>query len=551
MLVLKPRVLGGVLPCLDLARRARAGGLEVVVTELFDGPMAERAAAELAPLPACGIGTDEEGPTIGPEPLPQPAHELPSLSLLDAALDAPSRVAVRAGGRFWTFAELSRPVIAMAAALRQAGAGSRPAAITPQPALETLVRLYALFELGAPAVLLHPRWTPLERAEHRALLPEALDLDALDLPEVALGKQGRALRPDWLPPIPDDARAGAIVFTSGTSGRPKGVELSRAALVASAEASAALLGWREGDGWLLSLPPAHVGGLSVVTRCLLARRSVVLEPRGGPLALAEALEREPVTLASLVPTQLERLFEQCPAWRAPRRLRALLLGGAGARPALLAEAHRRHVPVFSTYGLSEAASQVATQRPGDPPGTLFPLPGVKVRVVGDRIEVAGPTLLTGYVPSDVFPVPWSDDGWLPTGDRGRIDEQGRLVVLGRADEVIVTGGEKVDPREVEDVLEACPGVVQALVFGVADSTWGELVAAAVVPLGGGAPLPEAIAAHCAGRLAQFKRPRLVAFVERLPQTAAGKPDRRRAASALAGALRPPRAADASRGPSQA
>ncbi len=347
----------------------------------------------------------------------------------------------------------------------------------------TLVTLLAAIAARLPVVLVHPRWT--ERERHAALD---------DLPE--------------LPP------ASVVVFTSGSTGRPRGAVLSQRALMASAQASAENLGWRADDRWLLSLSPAHVGGLSILTRCLLARRPVVL----GSGDVVDTLGRARVTLVSWVPAQLARLLDTHPGWRAPPHLRAALLGGAPTPAALRVRARERGLRVLSSYGLTEACSQVTTERePGDSSGP--PLPGIEVRIREGRIQVRGPTLLSGYVDGGS---PVAADGWLTTSDLGRFDASGNLHVLGRADDVIVSGGENVHPLEVEAVLEADPLVREACVFGIEDATWGQRVAAALV-LAPGAD-PDAIVMRA--ELAPFKRPRQLFVLDALAHTDSGKLDRR-------------------------
>jgi O-succinylbenzoic acid--CoA ligase len=352
-----------------------------------------------------------------------------------------------------------------------------------EPTLETVARIRELIRRRRPFVPIHPRLTAAERD---------------------------ALRPD-LAAIPDGTLA--VLYTSGTSGRPKGAILSRAAFIAAARASAARLGWRDDDRWLCSLPLAHVGGLSVLVRCLLARRPFVL---GRGDRVAEDLAAHRATIVSLVPAQLARLLDA--GWDPPPWLRLVLLGGAAAPPRLLERAASAGVPVVTTYGLTEACSQVATQIPGAPgAGCGPPLPGVSVRIAeDDRIEIDGPTLFSGYLGEPLRP-----PGWFATGDFGRLDAGGNLHVLGRRTDLITTGGENVYPAEVEAYLDARG--VSACVFGVADETWGEIVAAAVT-----APVDPASLAD----LAPFKRPRRLAVVDALPLTAGGKPDRA-AARALA------------------
>jgi O-succinylbenzoic acid--CoA ligase len=433
------------------------------------------------------------------------------VNLFAAAREAPGRVAVVAGGVEHTYADL-------AARARRALGALPPAervAFVAHPRLEELVLLHALIARGSEVVPLHPRLTGGERARLVELArPSLVIADAaayLDGPPA----------PD--PPPAGDARPLATVFTSGSSGRPKGVVLSRRAFRASAAASAANLGWRDDDRWLLALPFAHIGGLSVIVRALLARRAVVL----GELAGAA---RDGVTLVSLVPAQVARLLDD--DWDPPPRLRAILVGGAAAAPALLARAADRGWPLLTTYGLTEACSQVATQRPGTMNrgqlGAGRPL--IPLRVVDGEIRVRGETLLDRFADG---PAPLDDGGWLRTGDRGLLDGDGNLHVLGRRDDLIVTGGENVDPLEVEQALEAHPAIAAACVVGVPDPTWGQLVAAVLVARGAAPPAEAELAAHLAARLARFKQPRRWTWVAELPRTPSGKLDRAGAGALIA------------------
>ncbi|MCB9581157.1 MAG: AMP-binding protein [Polyangiaceae bacterium] len=389
-----------------------------------------------------------------------------SLSIFDAARDAPREPALITPERSFTFGELAD----LAARVET------PSTLLGHLDVNTIVQLHACIAKRRPVVLVHPRWTARER----------------------LAARGRA---------PEDALA--VVFTSGSSGAPRGVVLPRRAFEASARASAKNLGWQDDDRWLLELSPAHVGGLSILTRCLMDRKAVVL---------GSDLERSRATLVSWVPTQLARWLDAHPEQRAPQHLRAVVLGGAAASPALRRRARARGFRVLGSYGLTEACSQVSTERePGDSSGA--PLPGISVRLEDGCIQIAGPTLLSRYWDGEC---PLSEDGWLTTRDVGRFDTEGRLHVLGRVDDVIVTGGENVHPLEVEAVLESDPRVREACVFGIDDATWGQRVAAALV-------LTEAADANgvvAAADLADFKRPRELFVVSNLARTASGKLDRR-------------------------
>lgn len=445
-------------------------------------------------------------------------------SVQAAASEAPSSPAFVDGGRVRSWGEVAAEVAGVGEEIRRRGlaADAVPGvALVGETDLDTIVVLLALFELGIAPVVLHPRWTEVER---RRLLAELGDPPRIDAAELRAAVRGRAQLPRM--PAIDPERALAIVATSGSTGRPKGVVLSRRAFAAAAAASAANLGWRDDDRWLLTLPLAHVGGLSILTRGLAARRPVVLAgPRLPAEDLVEVATRERVTLLSLVPTQLRRLLAAGLA--PPPSLRAVLLGGAAAPPDLLAAGADAGWPLLTTYGLTEACSQVATQ----PYGTVQrgelgcgpPVAGMAVRIAADGgIEVRGPSLMSGYVPADGRPP--TVDGWLATGDLGELDAAGNLHVHGRRDDVLVSGGENVHPLEVEAVLEGHPAIAEACVFGVADREWGQRVTAALAAHGE-RPSDGDLRAWLEARLAAFKRPRRVVWLDTLAHTASGKLDR--------------------------
>ena len=469
------------------------------------------------------------------------------LSLARAALDWASRPALITGGVTLSFAELADRATRCRAALVAAGAapGSRVALIA-RNGLETAVVIHAILDLGATLVPVHPRLTPAEADTILADASPALTLREADLSAFA---SAPVLAPVLAPaPSPAPASPLAIVYTSGTTGRPKGAVLSRRAFLAAAAASAHNLGWTEDDRWLCAMPLCHVGGLSILTRCLLSRRAVILEPRFDPDAVLASIFRHRATLLSVVPTMLQALLERDTA-NSLATLRAVLLGGAGAPFALLEECGRRGVPALTTYGLTEACSQVTVQRPSSPylpeRGSGVPLPGVELRLAHredasgiGRIQVRGPTLMDGYFRGPACaPDPGVDEeGWFDTGDLGELDARGALHVHARRTDLIVTGGENVYPLEIEGRLESIPGVRRALVFGVPDERWGQIVAAAM-ELSPGVEL-DALAAVASARMASHKRPRLACAVAELPLTGSGKLDRAHSLERHAPALRP-------------
>jgi O-succinylbenzoic acid--CoA ligase len=433
------------------------------------------------------------------------------LSIRAASDEAGDAIALSCGGRAYSFAALAARVEDAMRGFDRARVDGRPYPLVATGELATVVMLLALLELRVPALLLHPRLTATER---EALLDDA-------------ARAGSVTHPD----------AAAIIHTSGTTGTPRGAVLTRAALVASAASSAANLGWEDGDCWLACMPLARIGGLSILTRCLVARRKVALAEFDAAHFPA-LVDRERVTLVSLVPTMLARVLDAHPAWTPPDHLRAVLVGGAEAPRRLLERAARRRVPIIVTYGLTETCSQVAATPYAErfaaaECGAGRALPGVELRVVEGRVEVRGPMRMAGYWGER----PLAPQDWLDTGDLGAIDERGFLHVNARRGDLIVTGGENVYPAEVERELERCPGVAQAAVFGLPDETWGQTVAAALVFDAGGAPRDDELRAWIRARLAPHKRPRSVCRVERLPLTAGGKPDRS-ALAALAPLLRP-------------
>lgn len=467
------------------------------------------------------------------------------LSVIKAAEEVPERVAIVVQGREVTYRQLSIQVKKAILWLQRRDPVARVAMVA-LPTFENLVTLLALFELGQPVVLMHPRLTAPER---RRMVTECGPVRFL---EGTWAVAPRPRRPadrtppkPALPPPPPPETCLAVIFTAGSRGVAKGVVLSRRAFLASAAASADNLGWEANDRWLLSLPIAHVGGLSILTRCLIARRTVVVpdDDHFDPEALIKTIVDKRVTLLSLVPAMLRQLLSRKPAWRLPQRLRAILVGGAAVSPDLLRQSADRKWPVLTTYGLTEACSQVASQRLGSvnrgEKGCGPPVLGMEVRTDADVIEIRGANLLDGYLSGGVFSTPVSADGWFATGDVGVLDADGCLHVQGRRDDVIVTGGENVHPLEVEAALLAHPAIEGACVFGFDDDEWGQVVTAALVA----APPPADVdlMAHCREHLAGFKLPRRIAFLASLPRTPSGKIDRQRTIALARPVLRPVRA----------
>ncbi len=353
--------------------------------------------------------------------------------------------------------------------------------IRTEISVESVVEILAATRCGATAVLIP------------ATLPE-------DLAAAQIGAVAQEARPSQ-----------SILFTSGSSGTPKGVRLTSSNWAAAAAVSIDRLRHGPDSRWLCPLPIHHVGGLSIIYRTMSAGGSVVLAPE--PADLVAWIGR--VHFASLVPTQLYRALEGRTDRLTNRPV--VLVGGGRSEPHLLDSADAAGMTVLPTYGMTETTSQVATARVGDPERRLIPLDGVQVRIGDDnRIQVRGPTVSPGYVGEPER----SPGDWFTTSDRGRVEPDGALVVTGRADRLIITGGEKVDPVEVESEMESLPDVVEAAVVALPDREWGEVLAGAYV----GTLTPENVKARLSTRLPAHAIPKRWLPMEALPRTELGKVD---------------------------
>jgi O-succinylbenzoic acid--CoA ligase len=366
------------------------------------------------------------------------------------------------------------------------------------------------------------------------LLPRLRSALSGDGPALLPIELGRPVPPSLLPGTPlgaaeDDADdpTVAVLATSGSTGDPKGALLPASALLASASATHDRLG---GPGrWLLALPAHHVAGLQVLIRCLVTGTvPAVLDLSSGfvpeAFAAAAAAVRGPRRYTALVPTQVRRLLDAGGApLEALAGFDAVLVGGAATPPALRAEAEAAGVRLISTYGMSETCG-----------GCVYdgiPLDGVSVRLdpPDGRIRLAGPIVARGYRngqgPVDAFGCDPDGQRWFRSRDLGVVTD-GRLKVLGRADDVIVTGGLKVAPGVVEAVLLGLPGVVEAVAVGAEDAEWGQRVVAVVVPAPGHPdPTLDAVRAAVRSAVAAHAAPRQLLVLDQLPLRGPGKPDR--------------------------
>ncbi|MEW6164760.1 MAG: AMP-binding protein [Pseudomonadota bacterium] len=328
-------------------------------------------------------------------------------------------------------------------------------------------------------------------------LPPGIEPEAR---EELLALAARAAHPDL----------ALIIATSGSTGAPKGVRLPWRAVAAASRMSARALDLRPGDAWLACLPLYHVGGALIPYRCLRAGATAVVHEGFDAAAVARDLAARRVTHLSLVPPMLARLLD---AGIAPGpALRCALVGGAALHDALLERARAAGWPVRTSWGMSETCATATVDG--------VPLPGVRVRVAAaGTLEIATPARMAGYLGA-------ADAGeWMATRDLGAIDAthaDGRVRILGRADDMLVSAGVNVHPLEVEARLADCPGVREAGVTGVADPAWGDVIAAAYE----GEAHEAALEDWCRAHLPAARRPRRFLRVERLPRLASGKLDRR-------------------------
>jgi malonyl-CoA/methylmalonyl-CoA synthetase len=458
----------------------------------------------------------------------------------DGAPDAPTLAG--ADGRWLSAAELEERTRAVAA--RYAGAGLRPGdrlLVSATASIDLAVSHVAALRLGLVVVPVNTAFGPAEIGAVAAAAVPALAV--LDDPGRLPGVPSTGVAVD-LPdgPAPDLDVAGPddtalLVFTSGTTGTPKGVPLSHGNLLATSAAIEVAWRWTPGDRLLLALPLFHVHGLGVgLHGTLLAGASAVILPRFRVDAVVDAIAATRATLMFGVPTMWVRLAAS-PRLSELGGLRLCVSGSAPLDPSTFAALEAGiGSPVIERYGMTETGMLVSNPYDGDRrAGSVgLALPGVEVRLeeregagepAGEptsEILVRGPNVFTGYlggVGADAF----TADAWFRTGDLGRADPDGYLRIVGRAKELIISGGFNVYPREVEEVLRDHPGVADVAVVGVPDPEWGERVVACVVAADTArAADAAALVAWAAERLAPYKRPREVRFVDELPRNAMGK-----------------------------
>ncbi len=482
----------------------------------------------------------------------------------------PHKTALLFGNTVWNFAELDLLTDQMASWLRglEMPENSR-LGVLMQNRPEYVLLIYAANRLGLTLVTFNSRLTAAEvgwqieftacelviaDGENYGKVDGLADVRVAQVPEIdqlgGLDQSGEWAAANGVSSGIDMESVQAIVFTSGTTGRPKAVPVTYQQHFFSAMGSSYRLGVETNDIWLSVLPLYHVGGMAVVFRSLLYGTAIDLHRKFDLTEINESLDQKEISMISVVPTMLYRLSETRESW--PESLRLILVGGAAASPELVEAAGRLSKngrPLVATsYGMTEVGSQFATQHPADvvskPASVGRPFLYNELRIVDaesaedwpageyGEIWIRGPVVMSGYLDNPEANGERFVDGWFCTGDLGYLDEDGDLFVVQRRSDLILSGGENVYPAEVEAALRQHPSVKEACVVGVPNVEWGQVVAAMVELLPDqrldGAVLDEFIRAELAG----YKRPRVYKVVEQLPQTASGKIERKQVAEMM-------------------
>ncbi|WP_327313586.1 class I adenylate-forming enzyme family protein [Streptomyces sp. NBC_01235] len=466
--------------------------------------------------------------------------------LVTSAAETGSRTALVFEDRTWTYAELDLAVRRTLARLDKFGVRKGDRVVMQGAARpEALITLFAVTRMGAVLVPLHPQVAEgeltvvCEETAPRAVVGDERFPDGGSVADLRLAWDDLHVDDEPYAPVvvapPTGSDTAVIAFTSGTSGLPKGVALTHDNLYWSMVGGLSQLPVGENDTALVSTPLAHVAVLGGLPQYTWARRgTVILAPRFDPDLFIDLVRDHQVTCAFAVPA-MSALLARHPRFTSGDldTLRWILSGGSPAQTATGEQFRARGVGVVNSYGLTETAAGVTYSAPDEPAtSTGCPVPQVELTVVDEtgsaapigtpgEIWVRGPSVAADYWTA-AGPVPVADrEGWFHSGDRGRFDTEGRLSVVGRLKDTIITGGENVDPAEVENALADLPGVVEVAVSGAPDPVWGEVVTAFLVT-DSGTPTLDDVRGHLDGRLARHKWPRRLCVVPALPRGATGK-----------------------------
>ncbi|KAB2338919.1 o-succinylbenzoate--CoA ligase [Cytobacillus depressus] len=471
--------------------------------------------------------------------------------LIKRAFLTPDRPAIHFAGITYTFSEAYNRAHTIAGQLAGCGLkkGQYAGALLSNH-VDTVFVYLACHLLGVKAVILNNRLTAAEIAwqmkdsQSAFLITESRfsskyrELEET-LPNITIINKEVLFESSVSPPLIVDEinlnEVCTIMYTSGTTGHPKGVLQTYGNHWWSAIGSALNLGLTEEDCWLCTVPLFHISGYSILMRSIIyGMKMVVLESFDEKEAI-NIIRNEKVTIMSVVSTMLTRMEEKLKEDKLPAQFRCMLLGGGPASKALLEKCQAKQIPVYQTYGMTETSSQIVTLSPeysfsklGSAGKALFPSQLKIVRTNGEKaspteageILVKGPNVTKGYLNKKEETKSKIVDGWLSTGDIGYLDEEGFLYVLDRRSDLIISGGENVYPAEIEGILASHPAISDAGVIGLKDEQWGEVPAAFIVKR---KEINEVdILQFCQQKLAKYKIPKKVMFIEEIPRNAAKK-----------------------------
>lgn len=484
--------------------------------------------------------------------------------LIRSSENFPQHLAVRYKDVRWTFATLEQQVTRLARQLATLGvrSGSRVALLATN-GLPYVTCIHALTRLDAILVPLNTRLTldelcwqlqdvsatllvsdedcaanSLEIQQVLPHLTHATLLTSYDNSDVFLHDVDEISVP--LQPLIDLNATQVIMYTSGTTGYPKGVLITYGMQWWNAVGSALNLGHQPDDCWLACMPFFHIGGLSILMRSVIYGISVIVQEKFDASAVNKAIREERVTIISVVATMLQRMLANLDTGqqdaRYPSTLRCVLLGGGPAPRPLLEDCARRAIPVAQSYGLTEACSQAVTLAPADSLRKLGsagrPLLPVQLRIMNEKrpaqphepgtIYLKGPTITPGYADRPEATRSALRDGWFSTGDIGYLDADGYLYVLDRRNDLIISGGENIYPAEIESVLTGYPDVEEIGVCGQDDPQWGQVPVAFIRLRPGSTADTDSILDYAHQHLAHYKIPHAIYFVDTLPRNSSGK-----------------------------
>ncbi|WP_156153447.1 o-succinylbenzoate--CoA ligase [Domibacillus robiginosus] len=456
--------------------------------------------------------------------------------LQQRAFLTPERTALVFYDEMWTFSQLFDKASVLADGLEAAGikkgdycgvlAGNRP---------ETVFLIHALQQIGAAAVMLNSRLAAEELAwqlqdadavcllydgEHTNKAHSVTDIRSFCFTSFEKAAKENKRERFALEEI------CSLMYTSGTTGRPKGVKQTYGNHYASATASALNLGLHSDDAWLCAVPLFHISGYSILMKSVLYGMEVCLVEKFDPNYINGLLQEGRVTMISVVTAMLSSMLHKFEGTYHDR-LRCVLLGGGPAPLSILETCRAKGIPVYQTYGMTETSSQIVTLAPedafrkiGSAGKPLFPC---AIRIDGKdegEIWVSGPNVTPGYLNRPDMNKEAFQNGWFRTGDIGRLDEEGFLYVLDRRSDLIISGGENVYPAEIESVLTGHPAILESGVTGVPDERWGSVPAAFYVSQ---SPVSkEELIRFCQEKLARFKVPAYFIETEALPRNASNK-----------------------------